>query len=77
MTDFDNSLFEKGKDFYPQPVAFSCGRICRARHPQGRLEAILKAAEVITRYLAALAVSSFCARTDSGVNAPKGLENFK
>lgn len=77
MTDFDNSLFDRGKDFYPQPVAFSCGRISRARHPQERLEAILKAAEVVTRYTAALAVSSFCARTDTDVAAPKGLENFK
>jgi len=77
MTDFDNSIFDKGKDLFPQPVAFSCGRICRARHPQERLEAILKAAEVLTRYVAALAVSSFCARADQEVAAPKGMEDFK
>lgn len=72
----DNSLFEHCSAVHPQPVAFSCGRICRARNPQERLEAILKAAEVITRYLAALAVSSFSARTDASVGAPKGLDAF-
>lgn len=72
----DNSLFEQGAAVYPQPVAISCGRICRARNPQERLEAILKAAEVLTRYLAALAVSSFRARDDAAFKAPKGLESF-
>src|SRR5258708_4207546 len=72
----DNVAFERGSAVYPQPVAFSCGRICRARNRQERLEAVLKAAEVVTRDAAALPGSSFCARSDASVGAPKGLPSF-
>jgi hypothetical protein len=61
---------------YPQPVALSCGRICRARRDPERLDAILKCAEVLTRYLAAISLSSFCARKDATSPVPKGTEKF-
>jgi hypothetical protein len=73
----DNSFLESVVSVYPQPVAHSCGRICRARNPQERLESTLKAAEVLARYLAALSISSFSARGDLAVAAPKGLEDFR
>lgn len=73
---FNKNLFEQGRYLYPQPIALSCGRICRAKTPQERLDAILKCSEVLTRYLAAAAISSFVARTDSAYPAPKGLEAF-
>lgn len=69
----DNSFFERGTEIYPQPVALSCGRICRSKTPQERLDAILRCAEVLTRYLAALAIASFAARDDQAVSAPDAL----
>lgn len=69
----DNSFFERGAAIYPQPIALSCGRICRAKTPQERLDAILRGAEVLTRYMAALAVASFAAREDAAIPAPAAL----
>ena len=69
----ENSFFERGAEIYPQPVALSCGRICRAKTPQERLDAILRCAEILTRYLAALAVASFATRNDQAVPAPAAL----
>lgn len=69
----DTSFFERGAAIYPQPIALSCGRICRAKTPQERLDAILRGAEVLTRYLAALAVASFAAREDAAIVAPAAL----
>ncbi len=57
----DLTPFERGMVIYPQPVALSCGRICRAHKEPERLDSILKCAEVLTRYLAAVSLSSFCA----------------
>jgi len=73
---FNKTPFEQGSYLYPQPIALSCSRICRAKTPQERLDAILKCAEVLTRYLAAAAISSFAARIDPTYPAPKGLEAF-
>lgn len=73
----DNTFFERGAAIYPQPIALSCGRICRAKTPQERLDAILRCAEVLTRYLAALAVASFAAREDQNVPAPPALGDLK
>src|SRR6266480_147531 len=72
----DNTPFENGIAIYPQPIALSCGRICRARNSQEQLDAILKCAETLTRYLTAVAISSFSAREDANVAVPKGLSNF-
>src|SRR5207244_5162242 len=73
---FDNTPFENGIAIYPQPIALSCGRICRARYSQEQLDAILKCAETVTRYLTAVAISSFSARGDASIAVPKGLSNF-
>lgn len=62
MVDAHNAVFELESVVAPQPVALACGRICRARTAPERLDAILKCAEVISRYLAALALASFAAR---------------
>lgn len=72
----DLASFELGSISYPQPIAAGCGRICRARTTPERLDSILKCAEVVTRYLAAISVSSFCARLDGSTSAPKGAEEF-
>ncbi len=72
----DNTPFENGIAIYPQPIALSCGRICRARNSQEQLDAILKCAETVTRYLAVVAMSSFVAREDANIVVPKGLSNF-
>jgi len=70
------SPFERGTVVYPHPIAQSCGSICRARHEQEQIDAVLKCAEVVTRYVAALAISSFAARSDAGVAPPEALEKF-
>ncbi|MBK1699957.1 ATP-binding protein [Thiococcus pfennigii] len=49
---------------YPTPVAIACGRVLRTRTAAERVNACLKAAEVLTRYLAAVAVASFASRDD-------------
>src|SRR5260370_33091929 len=72
----DNPPFENGIGIYPQPIALSCGRICRARNSQEQLDAILKCAETVTRYLAVVAIRSFSARKDANIAVPKGLSNF-
>ncbi len=54
----------RGSLIYPTPVAIACGRVLRARTAAERVNACLKAAEVLTRYLAAVAVASFSSRDD-------------
>lgn len=49
---------------YPQPVAVACGGVLRSRTPQERLDALLRAGEVLARYLAVVAAASFAARTE-------------
>jgi len=73
---FDNTPFENCIAIYPQPIAMSCVRICRAGNSYERLDAILKCAETVTRYLAAAAICSFSAREDLGIAVPKGLSDF-
>ncbi len=49
---------------YPQPVAAACARVIRARNEQEQVDAILKCAEVITRYLASTLLASYAARQE-------------
>ena len=57
-----SSALRRGSLIYPQPVAIACGRVLRARSHSERLDACLRAGEVLTRYIAAVALSSFAAR---------------
>ncbi|MCB1057644.1 MAG: hypothetical protein KDD11_19255, partial [Acidobacteria bacterium] len=50
------------------PVAIACGRVLRARTSAQRVDACLKAAEVLTRYLAGIAVASFASRDAGGTS---------
>ena len=50
---------------YPQPVAIAVGRLLRSRSLPEQLDAATKAAEVLTRYCAVLALSSYAAREGS------------
>lgn len=52
----------RGALAYPQPIAVACGRVIRARTAIERIDACLKAGEILTRYLAAIARASFSAR---------------
>lgn len=62
---------------YPQPIAYAYGRVLRARSDTEQLDQILRCAEVTTRYLAALAIASFAARTDIAVEPPPAFKAFK
>ena len=73
----DDSVFAKGALLYPQPVAVTCGRICRARTLAERLDAVVKCAETTTRYVAALAISSFAAREDAVAPPPPVFAQFR
>ena len=75
--NLDTTLFEYGALVYPQPIALACGRICRARHTSEQLEAILKCAETVSRYVAAVALCSFAARTDAAIAPPPTFSDFK
>ena len=56
------SALRRASLIYPQPVAIACGRILRARSHTERLDACVRAGEVLTRYVAAVALASFAAR---------------
>ncbi len=62
----DGWPLRRGSLIYPTPVAISCGRVLRARTVVERVHACLKAGEVLTRYLAAVAVASFATREEDG-----------
>ncbi|MEI8716329.1 hypothetical protein [Mesorhizobium sp. ISC11] len=62
-----SSSLKRASLVYPQPVAIACGRVLRARSLSERLDACLRAAEVLARYITAVALSSFAAR-DGGAN---------
>src|SRR5262245_26577299 len=57
-----SSALRRASLIYPQPVAIACGRVIRSRSHTERLDACLRAAEVLARYIAAVALSSFAAR---------------
>ena len=57
-----SSTLRRASLIYPQPVAIACGRVLRGRSYSERLDACLRAAEVLARYIAAVALSSFAAR---------------
>jgi hypothetical protein len=57
-----SSALRRASLIYPQPVAIACGRVSRARSQAERLDACLRAAEVVARYVTAVALSSFAAR---------------
>jgi hypothetical protein len=68
MTNLDQQLWpiRRASLVYPSPVAIASGRVLRARTAAERVNAVLKAAEVLARYLAAVAAASFATRTDEG-----------
>ena len=61
-----SSALRRASLIYPQPVAIACGRILRARSHTERLDACVRAGEVLARYVAAVALSSFAAREGGG-----------
>jgi hypothetical protein len=52
-------ILELGRHIYPMPVAIACGRVLRSRNASGGVDACLKAAEVLTRYISAVALASY------------------
>src|SRR5215510_4136916 len=61
-TTANQQSLRKATIVYPQPIAIAAGQVLRSRSPQERVDACLKAGEVITRYVAALALTTFRAR---------------
>jgi predicted HTH transcriptional regulator len=59
-------LLQKAELIYVQPVAMGVSRILRSRSERERLEACLKAAEIITRYLAGVSLASYACRSEEG-----------
>ncbi len=51
---------------YPHPVAVAAAQVLRSRSPQATVDACLKAAETLVRYLAALSLASYRAREPAG-----------
>jgi hypothetical protein len=47
---------------YPHPIAMACGRVLRARSAQERLDLVLRAGEILARYLALVGIASYAAR---------------
>lgn len=65
MTDDEYRLFERGTWVFPHPVALSCGRIVRSRSEENLLDALLKGAEILARYLASVSLASYSVREDA------------
>jgi len=59
---------------HPYPCATACGRVLRARTAVDRVTASLKAAEVLTRYLAAVSAASFATRGEEGAKLLSALQ---
>lgn len=77
LMDSDISwAFRRGSWIYPHPVAVACGGIIRSRSPEILLDGVLKGAEVLARYLAAVAVASYAAREDDPDKAPFGANRL-
>lgn len=64
----NTATFRRATVIYPQPIAVVAGYLLRTGSPQEHLDACLRAAEVVTRYLAALAAASFAARDGAGTD---------
>lgn len=62
---------------YPQPIAYAYGNIHRASSEPEQLDQIMRCAEVSTRYLSAMAIASFAARTDSTIAIPEAFTQFQ
>lgn len=60
----------------PQPIALSLGRVARGSSRPERLEACLKAAEMLTRYLAVISLASAAATKPPDQSLP-GVEGFQ
>jgi len=71
-----SGFFLQGTRVYPQPVARACGRICRAKNSPEILDATIRSAEILTRYIAALAISSLSARADKSVKVPDPVKDL-
>jgi hypothetical protein len=61
-TTANQQSLRKATTVYPQPIAIAAGQVLRSRSSQERVDACLKAGEVIARYVAALALATFRAR---------------
>jgi hypothetical protein len=61
----------------PQPVALALGRVCRHNGNAELVESCLKAGEILARYLAALAISSFCSREDTACPVCEEVKDFR
>lgn len=76
----EEARFRQAAQVYPQPVAAACGRCIRFTNPGAQLDACLKAAEVLCRYLAVLALASLRSRNKeefpSNVEEPQGPLSF-
>lgn len=61
----------------PQPVAYGMGRVARASDPSEEFDAILRAAEALTRYAAIVALASFATRDDRTVGIGEDIARTK
>ena len=64
MSSDSDKLLRNAELLYVQPVAMGVSRILRSRSERERLEACLKAAEIITRYLAGVSLASYACRNE-------------
>lgn len=68
-------LVPRLSDETPQPVALALGRVVRALGNAEKLDACIKAAEVVARYVAVAALAS-AAATRKSPDEPPNVENF-
>ena len=64
MIEYAEKIFRKAEIVYVQQVAMGVAQILRSRTNIEKLDACLKAAEIVTRYLAGLSLASYARRAE-------------
>ena len=72
--DIDPWPLLRSSRVHPFPVAVAAGRVLRAPTPSALVDACLKAAELLTRYVAGCGVASWASREDGAVRLGLRLE---
>lgn len=75
LADQERAL-RRGASVFPQPIAAACGHVLRARSEESLVDAVIKAAEVLARYLAAIGLASWAAREVDAEASPYNAQDL-
>ncbi len=70
------AFFRSAELLYPHPVAVACGNILRSRSQESLVDAVVKAGEVLARYLAVVGLASYANRAGDDDGPAISPEDF-